>query len=417
MYTPEQRTALEQQFRAAGNTFVADAIVNGLDDKTLSKMVEAQGSVAPAVQQAGGVAQVQAGVEEAVDTQDVNQYADGLAVAGYDPTLVEAVRASGSTEAGKTIVEKHNSDQQKAVEEAQIKARGEAVAALVPDDMKNAEELKAAARNARTSEDLRPIYEEIAGQTPEEKLYQLAKEDPNFVPFLTDLVRYKAGMERKLTFGERKVVGEIDVVAEKMANSRLAASRQQVDTATIRQILVNPDFNPGKLQGNFVIPMQQWANSIMGDAAPQFASDMDLSGARIFETMMAQTFVAASEGLKGAISDKETSAFMKTATTTTDDKVVALAQLQYRDKIVEIQQAEYNAMLEWAEQAEKDGTLGNRQAMLEYVNKKVGDMQVFEQVNNEDVAEWLETADLEIGEVFEVVNPDGSSFLIAYGVE
>jgi hypothetical protein len=414
-YSPEQREMLANQFAAAGNTFAADAIRNGLDDKTIGDLVKDQGGVAPAVQQAAGVAGAQAGVAESVDARSAEELAAAYDQAGMTEEAAVA-RAAGSGPEAKQAISDMRADRAAQREEMSIKERGEAVAALVPEDLENSEELKAAAKAAKTSQDLDQVYAKIAAdpKTTEEKLYEMAGKDPKFMPFLVELSRAKAGADGVVPIATQMNLNEIKAVAENHTTTIAARKTATTNAAMLRQVASNPDFSSGKIQGNLIIPMQQWANSVLGEAAPDIASDASLTAARLVEVVRAQTFVAMSAGLKGAISDKETAQFLAASSQITDTRTQLLSVAQYHMRIAEIQEAEYAAMREWVSEAEKKGTLDDRADMIRYVESKVGDMKVFEQVNEETMDAWLESPDRKIGEVVQVFRKDGSSFYETY---
>lgn len=412
-YTPEQREQIAAQFEAAGNPIAAQFVRSGADDAAIGDMIKAQSAVAPAIQEAGGVAQVKAAVDSEVQAKSAEDIARAYDEAGMQREAAIA-RAAENGEAAEKAIEQYRADKAAAAEEASIRERGEAVAALVPDDIENSEELKQAARTARTSQDLDQVYSEIAGRTSEEQLYKLSEKDPAFLPFVTELMRARAGTEKKLPIATQMNLNEINKIAENYKDTMSGRRIAMQNNLMIRQMVSNPDFTPGKLQGNVLIPAQQWLDSLMGDAAPSLASDADMTGARLAELARAATFVAASQGLKGAISDRETGYFVATSPSIGDTKTQMLAVTQYHLRIAEIQEAEYAAVRDWVKEAEEKGKLGDREDMLRYVHEKVGHMKVFDQIQADDMDAWFDNPAREVGEVVEIFRPDGSSYYASF---
>jgi hypothetical protein len=414
-YTPEAKEQLAAQFEKAGNPFAANAIRSGADDKTIGELIQQQSAVAPGIQERVGSAAGEAEVAQAVSANTAEGLASAYEAAGM-PEKAAVVRAAGNDEAARKVVDDMTAADIASEEQRRIKERGEAVAALVPEDMEGAAELKAAAKAAQSSEDLNRIYEKIAKDpaTTEEKLYELSKKDPSFLSFLTDLQRAKAGADPSKTFAMQMQLNEMNAAAETYKNTMTARTVALQNMEMVRSIATNPDFQSGKLQEGVLIPLQGYLTSILGEQADLIINDLTMTGARLVETVQNSMFAAMTGALKGAISDRETGYIRATLPSVGDTKTQLLAVAQYHVRIAEIQEAEYNAMLEWSQEAEKNGTLHDRKAMIAYIEDKVGDMKVFDQIPIDQIEEWASSPNRKQGEVVQVMRPDGTSTYVPF---
>ena len=409
---PEKRQLLADQFRKHGNEFAAAAIENGADDKTISDLIVKQGGVAPTVQSAVGTAEGEAAVDTTVDQEAATRMADAYRAAG-DERSARMVETAGSPTAAMEVVKNVQQQQIVADEQAAIKTRGNAVAELIPDDFEGAEELRAVARSATTSEDLNRVYDTLGERykTDEQKLKELAEKDPTFLPFLLDMYQAKAGKDPKVAPSLKFNLEEMDAANTTFIATAGLRKAAKDNGAIIRQIAVNPEFTPGAIQGSLLVPAQSYITSILGDAGPEFVSNETLTGARVVEAMRNGMYVQLSAGLKGAISDVEGTRLLNQIAGIGDTRLQMLALANLHAKSAELQELEHNAMIEWADKAHKDGTLGDRKAMMDFIAEETKDFQIFDQVAEKDMDSWYDKANM--GDVVMVVHPDGTSSYVA----
>lgn len=415
-YTPEMRQDIARILTESGNEEAA-RLVPYMDDDALNDVMKSAATVAPEVQKSVQSAAGTAGVNQVVSADSAAALAAGYDAAGM-PELADIARAAPNYEAAvKAIDDKQKADTA-AAEASDVKARGAAVAELIPDDAENAQELKAAARAALTSQDLDQVYSRIAKDpaTTEEKLYNLAKEDPQFMKFLSDYNMRKAGKDPTRKFSHNLLMTEMTAATDTFIASKSARQNIQRDMALVTKIASQPDFNPGIVQAELMYPAQKILTSLLGDAAPDILNDPTMTGMKVIETIQNANFAVMTGALKGAISDKETGFIRATLPSTGDTKTQILAIAQYHSKIVDLQEAEYAAMVEWMDKSEGTAREGDRNDMIAFVNEKTAGLSIYPEITyktddelDQQILEGLMSGKYKEGEVLRVIDATGNA--------
>jgi hypothetical protein len=415
-YSPEQIENFAKIMEGRGNPDAAAIIRSGASPKVVDDLLKGTGNIETAGATAGATAAATTGVETAVAQASADNLATGLETAGAPSDVVEAVRQSGSYEAGKLIFEQTQQEATAAAEQALIRERGAAMAELVPDDHPQAEALKAAALNAETSQDLAIVFEQMKGQVPTDSIrtLQALAQDPELLRVELMRSAAAAGKDPALPPSVRFMQ---DYIGQKMLKySEGAAMRERTvsDMRMLQALASDPNLDTGFIQGKALIPVQSVFDSVFGVGAVDLVSEGTVTTARMVQLVRDNNFAAASTLLSGAISNMESETFKNTFPSINDSRTQILALAQYHVRNAAIADAEYAATLEWLDQTSGTSTAGDKTALDAYVKKRVEEqgLSVFADITGtpeqaaSKIAQGYSSGKYQIGEVVRVIDPE-----------
>ena len=412
--SPEQVTA-GQQLLAAINPQAAAAYPHMTDEDRSKTMLQYAG-VGADVQKAGGVAAVTAGVDQQVSADNAAALAAGYRSAGLNEEA-DAVEAAGNYEAAKVAVADVQKQKQDAVTRKEVRDRGAAVAAVIPNTIPNAAALQRAARAALTSEDLNAVYAQIKPKdaTELEKLYDVAKADPEFFKFINNLSLARAGTNPASTPAETALAKENDAAVTAYIDGKSRRDTLITYSDSVRDIVSVEGFESGPLQGGVLMPFQSVLNSALGDSAPKLLNDSTMTGLGLIKQMQSSIFPIMGQELKGAYSDRESKAMMDTLASTNDSKLQMLSMSQVLTRRVEREEAAYTARIDWLSKTAGTAKAGDRNDMNKFIKNRTDAIPLFKRVTENGAntfTKGLVNGDYEPGEVVSVVGADGTTTFV-----
>lgn len=390
-WSPEAR-AEGAQIYAESNPHLAWAFKNGAPDKVLNDLMIAEGEVSTAIATTAGNEVVKSQVQQDAERAGVRGLAQAYRTMGREDLAAAAEGAATAKDAIAAI------DQVERLAEVRTdrdltKERGTAFANTI--DKSKFPELHAAAMAAQTSQDLAQVYDrltDVEGRTVTQKDVERLMNDPNYSKAFYSKAYIEAGGLPRSRMAEQLFVNEIQTYASNFSDSRAAREKLRSDNAAVRKMLTNPAVKTGSWQEHIAIPLQKMAYSVFGDDAAAFdlANNPTLVAQTIMKMSQNANFATAAADLKGAMSDRESAAFMSLFPTIGDSRVQALAATQFVEKAAALRDAEHQAMLDWtAMVASDENGKWNRTDMLDYVAEKTAGMEVFKTFDNAaDLADY-----------------------------